>query len=192
MKYFANIFCSRPDFKLVVIIVFSILLILLAFSSNMIPSDSFSKSGFEQQRQLRDIAMVPVTTKHLAISESLSADQNVQYSQESNNSSPPSPKSSNSDTGIDTKNTNNWITVNHDIYGTRSSNQTIINKENVAKLQVKWRLTNDVEIQNPPIVIGNKGYFQDYGGTVIAFDTETGKVLWKVRAGNRSYNGFDL
>jgi len=183
MKHFGNIFCSRPAFKLVVIIVFSILLIILAFSSNMITSDSFSKSGFEQQRQLRDIAMVPSTTKQLAISESLSPDQNVQHSKESNSSSPPSTKSFNSDTGIETKNTNNWITVNHDIYGTRSSNQTIINKENVAKLQVKWRLINDVEIQDPPIVIGNKGYVQDYGGTVIAFDTGTGKVLWKVKAG---------
>src|SRR5919108_89899 len=35
------------------------------------------------------------------------------------------------------KNSNNWITVNHDIYGTRNSNQTIINKDNVAMLQVK-------------------------------------------------------
>src|SRR5712691_10418217 len=113
MKYFGNIFCSRPAFKLVVIIVFSILLIILAFSSNMITSDSFSKSGFEQQRQLRDIAMVPSTTKQLAISESLSPNQIVQHSKESNSSSPPSTKSFNSDIGIETKNTNNWITVNH-------------------------------------------------------------------------------
>jgi alcohol dehydrogenase (cytochrome c) len=182
MIYFGNIFCSRPASRLAVIMLFSILLIILAISSNMVNSDSFSKSGFEQHRQLRDTLTIPSTTKHLAISESLSADQNVQHSQESNNSSPPSPKSFNSDTGIEAKNTNNWITVNHDIYGTRSSNQTIINKENVAKLQVKWRLTNDVEIQEPPIVIGNKGYVQDYAGTVIAFDTETGKVLWKVKA----------
>ena len=82
------------------------------------------------------------------------------------------------------KNTNNWITVNHDIYGTRHSNQTLINKENVTSLQVKWRLINDVEIQNPPIIIGNTGYIQDYSGTVIAFDADTGEVLWKVKAGN--------
>jgi hypothetical protein len=92
MIYFGNIFCSRPASKLAVIIVFSILLIILAISSNMVTSDSFSKSGFEQQRQLRDLVTVPSTTKQLAISESLPADQNVQHSQESNNSSPPSPK----------------------------------------------------------------------------------------------------
>ena len=62
-------------------------------------------------------------------------------------------------------------TLNHDIYGTRYSNQTIINKDNVATLQVKWRLINDVEIQDPPIVIGNKGYVQDYAGNIIAFIT---------------------
>ena len=46
----------------------------------------------------------------------------------------------------DSKNKNNWITVNHDIYGTRYSNQTVINKENVGNLQFKWRLINNVEI----------------------------------------------
>jgi alcohol dehydrogenase (cytochrome c) len=153
MRYFANIFCSRA------VLALSILLIIFAFLSNITSTNSF-----EQKQQ-------PV-------------DQNVQHSQDSvGRSSTLSPKSFNSGIGIETKNTNNWITVNHDIYGTRSSNQSIINKENVAKLQIKWRLINDVEIQDPPIVIGNKGYVQDYGGTVIAFDTGTGKVLWEVKAG---------
>ena len=63
-------------------------------------------------------------------------------------SSKASPKSSfNSDVGTEAKNINNWITVNHDIYGTRNSNQTVINKDNVAMLQVKWQLLNDIEIQ---------------------------------------------
>ena len=95
-----------------------------------------------------------------------------------------SPRSLDSDLDIDAKNTNNWITVNHDIYGTRHSNQTIINKDNVATLHVKWILINDHEIQEPPIIIGNKGYVQDYAGTVIAFDAATGRVLWKVKLGN--------
>jgi hypothetical protein len=38
--------------------------------------------------------------------------------------------------------------------GTRNSNQTIIGRENVDNLEVKWRLFNDFEIQDPPIVIG--------------------------------------
>ena len=51
-------------------------------------------------------------------------------------------------------------------------------------MQIKWRLINDVEIQDPPIIIGKKGYVQDYAGTVIAFDADTGEVLWKIKAGN--------
>ena len=89
-----------------------------------------------------------------------------------------------SELGTESKNNNNWITVNHDIYGSRSSNQTVIKKDNVATLQVKWRLINDEQIQDPPIVIGKKGYVQDYSGTIIAFDTTSGKVLWKVHAGS--------
>jgi alcohol dehydrogenase (cytochrome c) len=83
----------------------------------------------------------------------------------------------------DSKDKNNWITINHDIYGTRYSNQTVIEKDNVANLQVKWRLINDVEIQDSPIIIGDKGYVQDYAGNIIAFDNENGKILWKVHVG---------
>ena len=88
-----------------------------------------------------------------------------------------------SDLGTELRNVNNWITVNHDVYGTRNSPQTIINKNNVAMLQLKWRLINDAEIQDPPIVIGDRGYVQDYAGAVIAFDTHTGEVIWKLQAG---------
>ena len=88
-----------------------------------------------------------------------------------------------SDLGTELRNVNNWITVNHDVYGTRNSPQTIINKNNVAMLQLKWRLINDAEIQDPPIVIGDSGYVQDYAGAVIAFDTHTGEVIWKLQAG---------
>ncbi|HEY7571651.1 MAG TPA: PQQ-binding-like beta-propeller repeat protein [Nitrososphaeraceae archaeon] len=89
-----------------------------------------------------------------------------------------------SDLGTESSNVNNWITVNHDIYGTRSSAQTVINASNVAKLKLKWRLINDAEIQDPPIIIDGKGYVQDYTGTVIAFDTHSGKIIWKLLAGS--------
>ncbi|MFZ0741344.1 MAG: PQQ-binding-like beta-propeller repeat protein, partial [Nitrososphaeraceae archaeon] len=91
---------------------------------------------------------------------------------------------SQTDIGIEEKNKNNWIMVNHDIYGTRSSNQTIIGKHNLDNLQVKWRLVNNVEIQDPPLIIGNRGYVQDYDGNILAFDTGTGHIIWKIRAGN--------
>ena len=76
-----------------------------------------------------------------------------------------------------------WPTVNHDLYGTRSSNQTIINKENVDSLRVKWQIVNNFEIQDPPIIIDNIGYVQDYAGNVFAFNIEDGNILWKLRAG---------
>jgi alcohol dehydrogenase (cytochrome c) len=88
-------------------------------------------------------------------------------------------------TGNNTSNSNDdwWPTVNHDLYGTRSSNQTIINKENVDSLRVKWQIVNNFEIQDPPIIIDNIGYVQDYAGNVFAFNIEDGNVLWKLHAG---------
>jgi alcohol dehydrogenase (cytochrome c) len=94
------------------------------------------------------------------------------------------PKHFNSDLGTEAKNRDNWITVNHDIYGTRNSNQTTINAENVANLKIKWRLFSDAEISDPPIIISYTGYVQDDTGTVIAFDIRTGETLWKAHVGN--------
>ncbi len=37
----------------------------------------------------------------------------------------------------DSKNKNNWITINHDIYGTRYSNQTIINRRKCRQFTVQ-------------------------------------------------------
>jgi alcohol dehydrogenase (cytochrome c) len=88
-------------------------------------------------------------------------------------------------TGNNTSNSNDdwWSTVNHDLYGTRSTNQTIINKENVDSLEVKWQIVNNFEIQDPPIVVNNTGYVQDYAGNVFAFNIRDGHVLWNVRVG---------
>lgn len=88
-------------------------------------------------------------------------------------------------TGNNASNSNDdwWSTVNHDLYGTRSTNQTIINKENVNSLGVKWQIVNDFEIQDPPIVVNNTGYVQDYAGNVFAFDIHDGRILWNVRVG---------
>lgn len=88
-------------------------------------------------------------------------------------------------TGNNASNSNDdwWSTVNHDLYGTRSTNQTIINMENVNSLGVKWQIVNDFEIQDPPIVVNNTGYVQDYAGNVFAFDIHDGRILWNVRVG---------
>jgi alcohol dehydrogenase (cytochrome c) len=100
--------------------------------------------------------------------------------------------SSSNNTAFVDNNKNNWAIVNHDLYGSRSSSQTIIGKDNVDKLEVKWRLHNEYEIQDPPIIIKNNGYVQDYAGNVIAFDTRTGHILWKVNAGGGPTMGLSL
>jgi glucose dehydrogenase len=80
------------------------------------------------------------------------------------------PPSTTSTLGTEPENKNNWIIANHDLFGTRSSNQTIIGKDNVEKLQVKWIFNDQSGIEQPPLVIGDKVYVQDNKAIVIAFD----------------------
>ncbi|HEX9318063.1 MAG TPA: PQQ-binding-like beta-propeller repeat protein [Nitrososphaeraceae archaeon] len=171
-----------------VLFILSITIILgfLSFASLSNTIRSFPENAATQkqkQQQFMDLVAVSNETRQSGILQSISSERNLSDKEEDNDGST-SPRSLDSDLDIDAKNTNNWMTVNHDIYGTRHSNQTIINKDNVATLHVKWILINDHEIQEPPIIIGNKGYVQDYAGTVIAFDAGSGRVLWKVKLGN--------
>lgn len=83
------------------------------------------------------------------------------------------------ETGMEKENKNNWIFVNHDIFGTRNSNQTEISKSNIGQLEVKWRFNNTVEIQDPPIIVGDKGFFQDYLGDIFSVNLDTGELNWK-------------
>src|SRR5213080_2973738 len=46
------------------------------------------------------------------------------------------PKSKQTELGTEPQNQDNWITANHDIFGTRSSNQTVIGKDSVNKLEI--------------------------------------------------------
>ena len=46
------------------------------------------------------------------------------------------------ETGLEDRNKDNWVFVNHDIYGSRNSSQTQIDKANVGDLKVQWRLNN--------------------------------------------------
>src|SRR5262245_15374151 len=85
--------------------------------------------------------------------------------------------------GTEVTNLNNWLFLNHDIFGTRASNQSIINKQNVNTLELKWRLLNNFEFQGPPILVNDAGYVQDYGGNVIAFNGSIGKIIWKSNVG---------
>ncbi|HYA82496.1 MAG TPA: hypothetical protein VEH06_03470, partial [Candidatus Bathyarchaeia archaeon] len=97
------------------------------------------------------------------------------------------PRDLSTDYGTEPEYKNDWITVNHDIFGTRSSNQTIIGKDNVNKLQFKWILLNKSPIEDPPIIIGDRGYVQDNGGNIVGFDANTGHTLWKIHQGIGEY-----
>jgi alcohol dehydrogenase (cytochrome c) len=96
------------------------------------------------------------------------------------------PSSTSTPLGTEPKNKDNWIMTNHDVYNTRSSNQTTIGKDNVDKLQVKWIFNDNKGIEQPPLVVGDKVFVQDNGATVFAFDSKTGMNLWKTSAGNGS------
>ena len=93
------------------------------------------------------------------------------------------PKSVNTTLGTEPEHKDDWITANHDIFGTRYSSQTIIGEDNVDKLQVKWILLNKFVIEDPPIIVGNRGFVQDNGGNIEGFDANTGLILWKIRPG---------
>jgi outer membrane protein assembly factor BamB len=94
------------------------------------------------------------------------------------------PASTTSTVGTEPQNKNNWIMVNHDLYGTRNSNQTIIGRNNIDKLQVKWIFNDESGIEQSPLVVGNKVYVEDNKATVLAIDSKTGLNLWKTKIVN--------
>ena len=130
--------------------------ILFTYVFAFVYASSFTNIGLRENQQLENTATM--ATRQLGLSQnSVFSNQNLPDTQDNGNNS--NTVSTNlfdfSDLGTEEKNTNKL--VNHDVYGTRHTNQTLINKENVASLQVKWRLINDVEIQDPPIILGNTG-----------------------------------
>ena len=46
---------------------------------------------------------------------------------------------------------------------------------------------NKSPIEDPPIIIGDRGYVQDNGGNIVAFDANTGHILWKIHQGIGEY-----
>jgi alcohol dehydrogenase (cytochrome c) len=93
------------------------------------------------------------------------------------------PKSNDTETGLEPSHKDDWVTANHDIYYSRNSQQTTIGKDNVSKLQAKWILNTDFPIENPPLIVGDRGYAQDNAMRVIAFDVNTGLNVWKFDPG---------
>lgn len=101
---------------------------------------------------------------------------------------PKSNTTTSTDLGIEPEHKDNWITANHDIFGTRNSNQTTIGKDNVNNLQVKWIFNSPFIIQNPMLVVDDRGYAQDNSGRIIAIDLNTGLNIWKLELGGNGQN----
>ncbi|MER3408331.1 MAG: hypothetical protein C4292_06310 [Nitrososphaera sp.] len=88
------------------------------------------------------------------------------------------PSSQSAETGMEPQNKDNWITAYHDIFGTRSSAQTTIGKDNVGQMRPKWILNTGFPIETPPLIVGDMGYAQNNAMQVIAFDVNTGLNKW--------------
>jgi alcohol dehydrogenase (cytochrome c) len=179
LKGLDNIIYSRIAFRLEIIFLFVLLIIEVSIivsnitlKTNSLQEQSFLENKKQESKAKVETELVSLKYTEDNIRHELFNSQKIKFT-----------SATQTEIGVEQKNENNWIMVNHDMYGTRSSNQTIIGKHNLDKLQVKWRLVNNVEIQDPPIIIGNRGYVQDYSGNVLAFDTRTGHVIWKISAG---------
>ena len=68
--------------------------------------------------------------------------------------------------------------VNYDNSMSRNSPQTVIGKDNVNQLQIKWILNTDYKLEDPPLIIGKTGYIQNNAMQVIAFNLDTGLSKW--------------
>ena len=144
MKHYTVIItlCSGRTFKSSTVMVLLSISLLIILSFLFLLTNSFGYIEGKPQEQVPRNAIVlasattttaKVTKQNIFPNLHIIPDFNYNYKNSSS-------VSFNSQLGTESKNNNNWITVNHDIYGTRSSNQTIIKKDNVAVLKVKWRL----------------------------------------------------
>lgn len=64
--------------------------------------------------------------------------------------------------------------VNNDSVMSRNSAQTVISKDNVAQLQVKWIFNTGATVEDSPLIVGNTGYVINNNFQVLAFDMDTG------------------
>jgi hypothetical protein len=131
MKFFGNIFCHRPAYKFGVMVLFilsiTIILGFLSFASLSNTIRSFPENAATQkhnQQQFMDLVAVSNETRQSGILQSISSERNLSDKEEDNDGST-SPRSLDSDLDIDAKNTNNWITVNHDIAVALNTKNTV-------------------------------------------------------------------
>ncbi|MCZ6484503.1 MAG: PQQ-binding-like beta-propeller repeat protein [Acidobacteria bacterium] len=77
-----------------------------------------------------------------------------------------------------------WPVSTYDIRGTRfNQHETIIGRENVERLQVKWisEAAGNAN-QTTPSVVGDSLYFPAHDGYVYALDSSSGALKWKFNA----------
>ena len=94
--------------------------------------------------------------------------------------------------GTEPEHQNDWVTTYHDVYGTRSSAQTIIGKNNVNQLQVKWIFHSDFPIESPALIVGDRAYAIDNAMRVFAIDANNGTNLWMFDPGVASQQSQQL
>ncbi|MEE8348971.1 MAG: PQQ-binding-like beta-propeller repeat protein, partial [Acidobacteriota bacterium] len=77
-----------------------------------------------------------------------------------------------------------WPMFGNNIGGTRSNpHETIIGRNNVAQLKVKWTFEeSEGYSQSTPIVVGDRLYFTAHDGHVYAVDARSGRLEWKFDA----------
>ena len=86
-----------------------------------------------------------------------------------------------------------WSRFAYDLHNSRfNSKETILGKENVGSLKLRWKLETDAPIQTTPTVIGNNLYFGTQDGNQYAVDAATGDQKWSAFMGYDSQPGSPL
>ena len=73
-----------------------------------------------------------------------------------------------------------WPASGRDAHNTRNAaNEHVLSSSRVGKLKPLWTLMTDGNVTATPAVVAGVVYAPDFGGSLWAVDTATGKVIWK-------------
>ena len=76
-----------------------------------------------------------------------------------------------------------WPRFGYDLQNTRfNARESTLGRENVGRLQLKWRYQVDGVIQTTPSVIGDTLFFGSQSGSQYALETNTGEPRWRFTA----------
>ena len=84
--------------------------------------------------------------------------------------------------GLDTPQSGpaDWSRFGYDLQNTRfNARESNLGRENVGRLQLKWRFQADGVIQTTPTVIGDTLFFGSQSGSQYALETSTGEPRWR-------------